>query len=380
MRVFNSICGLCVFCMIVSLSLAATNSCKFKRGDGNGDSSVDISDVSYILAYAFQGGPAPPNLDAADVNDDGGVDTSDVSYLMAFLFSGGAAPPAPGPYTPDCDPTTSDDLEICCTPELSDFVIDSTLVIATSLSPGVLPWDCNLSFASATDVCKVSLRSFNDETTVAACTGNEPTDLLTNTPCCARTPSDACGSGPRVTHWFVGYILADAPPVERHAFPPNGCTQLNLRLSWTGLVDFPLSNVSSCLYPPCGRSMHISIRPESDVVLSWEEVDTGETIDVSVVDFLDESHEVYHTIQEIQQGELCMLNNLGPPVPVWEQAGNVLPDLPVTGCWKLIGVTPVFRTNFYPLTGELSDVERIRESSGPSGYSVCMVELGYKEG
>jgi hypothetical protein len=61
-------------------------------GDANGDGSVDISDVVYLIALIFSGGTAPNPLLAGDANCDGGVDISDVVYLIALIFSGGLAP------------------------------------------------------------------------------------------------------------------------------------------------------------------------------------------------------------------------------------------------------------------------------------------------
>ena len=64
----------------------------YRCGDANGDGSVDISDVVYLIALIFSGGTAPNPLLAGDANCDGGVDISDVVYLIALIFSGGLAP------------------------------------------------------------------------------------------------------------------------------------------------------------------------------------------------------------------------------------------------------------------------------------------------
>jgi hypothetical protein len=61
-------------------------------GDANGDGSVDISDVVYLIAYIFSGGSAPVPLAAGDANNDTTVDISDAVYLIAYIFSGGAPP------------------------------------------------------------------------------------------------------------------------------------------------------------------------------------------------------------------------------------------------------------------------------------------------
>ncbi|HWR81754.1 MAG TPA: hypothetical protein VN285_00475 [Candidatus Deferrimicrobium sp.] len=58
---------------------------------------VDVSDLTYLVAFLFSGGAAPPCVDQANVDGivgpAGPVDVSDLTYLVAFLFSGGAAPP-----------------------------------------------------------------------------------------------------------------------------------------------------------------------------------------------------------------------------------------------------------------------------------------------
>jgi len=69
-------------------------------GDANGDGSVDISDVVFLIAHIFSGGAAPKtcvyNKSAGDANADGSVDISDAVYLIARIFSGGAAPHCAG--------------------------------------------------------------------------------------------------------------------------------------------------------------------------------------------------------------------------------------------------------------------------------------------
>jgi hypothetical protein len=61
-------------------------------GDANGDGSVDISDVVYLISYIFSGGSAPAPLLAGDANCDQTIDISDVVYLISYIFSGGTAP------------------------------------------------------------------------------------------------------------------------------------------------------------------------------------------------------------------------------------------------------------------------------------------------
>ncbi len=61
-------------------------------GDANADAAVDISDVVYLIAYIFSGGPAPNPEAAGDANCDLAVDISDAVYLIAYIFAGGPAP------------------------------------------------------------------------------------------------------------------------------------------------------------------------------------------------------------------------------------------------------------------------------------------------
>jgi hypothetical protein len=65
-------------------------------GDADGSGAIDISDVVFLIAHIFSGGPAPLGCQypkgLGDANGDGSVDISDVVYLIARIFSGGKAP------------------------------------------------------------------------------------------------------------------------------------------------------------------------------------------------------------------------------------------------------------------------------------------------
>lgn len=79
----------------------------FHRGDANGDGRIDIADCICPLDWLFQGGAAPPCLDAADANDDGAVNCSDAIVTFRWLFLGEDPPPPPSPTSSGCgsDPT-----------------------------------------------------------------------------------------------------------------------------------------------------------------------------------------------------------------------------------------------------------------------------------
>jgi hypothetical protein len=62
-------------------------------GNCNGDVSLDLRDVIYLIDFIFKGGLPPiPMLEAGDVDDSGRIDILDVTYLITFLYKGGPAP------------------------------------------------------------------------------------------------------------------------------------------------------------------------------------------------------------------------------------------------------------------------------------------------
>ncbi len=64
--------------------------------DDGTDSSIDISDLVYMVAYMFQDGPAPPCLEEADCNGDGDIDIADLVCMVSYMFQSGFNP-APCP-------------------------------------------------------------------------------------------------------------------------------------------------------------------------------------------------------------------------------------------------------------------------------------------
>jgi hypothetical protein len=85
---------------------------KFRRGDADGDGTMQLTDAVGILNYLFLDGEPPACADAADVNDDGQEDLSDAVGVIWYLFQGGDAPPPPGPDFCGEDPT-DDQLPPC---------------------------------------------------------------------------------------------------------------------------------------------------------------------------------------------------------------------------------------------------------------------------
>jgi hypothetical protein len=72
------------------------NPVRFRRGDVNGDGTMDLSDPICILFYLF-GGQTIPCLKAADIDDTGALDISDPIRLLGALFLGTLPPSAPYP-------------------------------------------------------------------------------------------------------------------------------------------------------------------------------------------------------------------------------------------------------------------------------------------
>jgi len=66
-------------------------------GDVNNDDIVDMMDVIYLVSYVFQSGSAPPIVDAADMDGYTGLNISDVRFLVAWLFTGGPPPCSDAP-------------------------------------------------------------------------------------------------------------------------------------------------------------------------------------------------------------------------------------------------------------------------------------------
>jgi hypothetical protein len=60
--------------------------------DGDLEQNVNITDVTYLLSYLFDGGSVPGCPDEADANADSLINVQDVVHIIAYLFGGGPAP------------------------------------------------------------------------------------------------------------------------------------------------------------------------------------------------------------------------------------------------------------------------------------------------
>jgi len=64
-------------------------------GDANGDLSVNLLDINYMINFIYNMGPAPIPESAADVNNDGDVNLLDIVVLISYLYKEGPAPNCP---------------------------------------------------------------------------------------------------------------------------------------------------------------------------------------------------------------------------------------------------------------------------------------------
>ena len=63
-----------------------------QSGDIDASSVLDISDLTYLVSYMFDGGPAPMPIESGDVDCTGALDISDLTYLVEYFFGGGPPP------------------------------------------------------------------------------------------------------------------------------------------------------------------------------------------------------------------------------------------------------------------------------------------------
>ncbi len=67
--------------------------CCVLRGDVDHSGALNVSDLTYLVEYLFQGGPAAPCEEEGDVDGSGAINVSDLTFLVEYLFQGGQLPP-----------------------------------------------------------------------------------------------------------------------------------------------------------------------------------------------------------------------------------------------------------------------------------------------
>lgn len=76
----------------VFLSAQECVACCDIPGDANNSGSVNISDVTFLIARIFASGLAPSCSDEGDADGNNTVNIADVTFLIARIFAGGSAP------------------------------------------------------------------------------------------------------------------------------------------------------------------------------------------------------------------------------------------------------------------------------------------------
>jgi hypothetical protein len=73
---------------------SAEGPCDCDVGNANGDLTINILDITYLIAYLYMGGPAPTPypICSGDANCNCTVNILDITYLIAFLYQSGPPP------------------------------------------------------------------------------------------------------------------------------------------------------------------------------------------------------------------------------------------------------------------------------------------------
>jgi subtilisin family serine protease len=64
----------------------------YLEGDANGNGSVNVGDVVFLINYVFREGPGSIPPEAGDANCDGETNVGDAVYLINYIFDGGPPP------------------------------------------------------------------------------------------------------------------------------------------------------------------------------------------------------------------------------------------------------------------------------------------------
>jgi hypothetical protein len=104
------VAGFLALSLALASSVAVSQEPLFIRGDCNADAATGewVTEAIFLLGFLFQGEvDSLPCAVACDANGDGALDLSDAVYTLAFAFQGGPSPPEP---YPDCglDPGAGD--------------------------------------------------------------------------------------------------------------------------------------------------------------------------------------------------------------------------------------------------------------------------------
>ena len=66
--------------------------CCVDAGDADGNASLNILDVTFIINFLYKNGPAPGCTDQADADGNNSLNILDVTHIINFLYKNGPAP------------------------------------------------------------------------------------------------------------------------------------------------------------------------------------------------------------------------------------------------------------------------------------------------
>ncbi len=80
--------------------------CDCEPGNVNGDGTINIFDITYIISYLYLSGPAPIPyaLCSADPNKDCTCNIFDITYIISHLYLGGPPPCTCNEWLTACGP------------------------------------------------------------------------------------------------------------------------------------------------------------------------------------------------------------------------------------------------------------------------------------
>jgi len=77
--------------LVGAFSIGCSSIC----GDPDGDGSITILDITFVINYLYKDGPAPDPMEYADVNNSGSINILDVIHLINYLYKSGPEPDCP---------------------------------------------------------------------------------------------------------------------------------------------------------------------------------------------------------------------------------------------------------------------------------------------
>jgi hypothetical protein len=78
--------------------------CDCTPGDANGNTVINILDITYLINYVYKGGPAPTPyaLCSGDPTGNCTINILDITYLISYLYKGGPPPVACEQWLTNC--------------------------------------------------------------------------------------------------------------------------------------------------------------------------------------------------------------------------------------------------------------------------------------